>query len=132
MLSRKSIVAIEILCFSRLFLPATNCYLTYRDTYSVTFNFFEKHFFLAPILHFHSPTFVLIFFLFFVFSICGNKLQDFCSIKYIFLQIFLPFQQFVTLNSLDILILEFSWNLIPVTFPLKVAKTFSQLSRHFL
>ena len=37
-----------------------------------------------------------------------------------------------TLNSRDILILEFLWHLIPVTFCIKVAKKFSQLSRQFL
>ena len=56
---------------------------------------------------FHLPhlfTFLLFLFLFCFglvgfFSICGNKLQDFCSIKYILKRIFLPFQQFATFWS---------------------------------
>ena len=86
-------------------------------------NFFFSYFFLksataALICTFHLPyLFVYIFF----FLTCGNKLQDFCSIKYILRRIFLPFQQFATLNSRDILIVEFLWYLIHVAFSLKVA-----------
>ena len=85
-------------------------------------NFFFSYFFLksataALICTFHLPyLFVYIF-----FSTCGNKLQDFCSIKYILRRIFFPCRQFATLNSRDILIVEFSWYLIHVAFPLKVA-----------
>ena len=41
-------------------------------------------------------------------------------------------QQFATLNLRDILIFKFLWHLIPATFCLKLAKTFSWLSRNFL
>ena len=54
-------------------------------------------------------------------SSCDSKLQSFCSIKYFFRQIFLPFQQFTTSNSCDILTFKLSPHLIPVTFSLKVA-----------
>ena len=120
-MSRKLNVAIEILCLSRVFLPATNCYLI------VTFNS-TPLFCTFTLLHLFS------FLFFFFFLIYGNKLQDFCSIKYIFREIFLSFQHpavrdfkfprhfnpriFVKFNSCDL--------------PLKVAKTFSLHSRHFL
>ena len=61
---------------------------------------FSKTFFLlsfpikchnGPILYFPPPTIVYIF-VFIFFSICGNKLQDFCSVKDILSRSFLPFQ----------------------------------------
>ena len=128
---RELIVAIEILSFATFSSSSLIAKFNFR-------NFFEKHFFLLffPIqcnnATFHLSHLFSFFFFFKPFLICGNKLQDIYSIKYISRQIFLPFQLFATLNSLDILILEFSWNLIPVTFSLKVGKTFSRLSRHFL
>ena len=74
-----------------------------------------------------------------VFLSCGNKLQDFCSIKFntfllkcIFREIYSPFQHFAALNSRGILIFEFLRHLIPATFYLKVTKVVPRLSRHFL
>ena len=120
-MSRKLNVAIEILCLSRVFLPATNCYLI------VTFNS-TPLFCTFTLLHLFS---FLVFF-FFWSTVINCKIFAQLSTFFERFFFFCIIQQFATLNSLDILILEFSWNLIPVTFPLKVAKTFSLHSRHFL
>ena len=72
--------------------------------------------------HFSSSTF---FSIVGIFPSYGNKLQDYWSIKCIFRRIFLPLQQFGTLSSPEILVIEFSWHLISTRFCLKVANFFA-------